>query len=479
MTIVLYRTNKRENSLLIPSGTGVSKTVVLKEKTSLTSPVFVLNYMNVNPTQFNYCYCSEFLRYYFIRDWVFDGRMWEAHCEVDVLASFKEQIKSSSYYVLRSTSNWDLKIVDTKYPAKAEMRSIIYALQTGWETYSLVDGYYVVGVIGWNGSLATSGVAYYSLKANKLSELRNFIFRATPIDDDNNTLSWDDLSVVQWVKGTITTNMNMFQYISSIMWFPISPPVSGASSIHISYWNTGIVGDLVLDAQKRMTYEITIPKHPLANSRGQWLNCKPFSYYTLYAGPFGGIDIDPMLIKDATVLKGDVTCDMVTGVGGLQLWVTNANNEQIIIGQYTAQIGVSQISAGARPISSGFTAAVNSGLKIASGVESIREGNSSNGISQIHSGLISATEAFTPQAHSSGQAATGALFSPTWILELDYFEPTEEDTANFGRPLCAQRSLSGLSGYCQVADGLDAKTSATPIEKEKIKRHLEGGFYIE
>ena len=95
MDIILYVNNSEKNKLgktLIDSSTF---TGTLKEETSITHPVILLE--TVNPTTYNYAYIAEFNRYYYISDMVsVRNGLWRLYLQVDVLESFKDYIKGVS-----------------------------------------------------------------------------------------------------------------------------------------------------------------------------------------------------------------------------------------------------------------------------------------------------------------------------------------------------------------------------------------------
>ena len=63
MDILFYNLSKRENSTLRPSGAGDSRSVFIKEGTSIYNPTFI---MADDVTEYNYCQWGS--RYYYIRD---------------------------------------------------------------------------------------------------------------------------------------------------------------------------------------------------------------------------------------------------------------------------------------------------------------------------------------------------------------------------------------------------------------------------
>ena len=78
-----------------------SLTGFLKQATSVINPVITIEIEN--PTKYNYVYIPQFHRYYFINDMInVRNNLWEIHMNVDVLESFKTQIKANKAIVEKS-----------------------------------------------------------------------------------------------------------------------------------------------------------------------------------------------------------------------------------------------------------------------------------------------------------------------------------------------------------------------------------------
>lgn len=99
--LLCCKNNKRINSTArMPNNDYDWHPVYLKGNTSILNPVFIFERPVSNTmAEFNYCYCNEFNRYYWIDDIILQsGRgggssyFYELHCHVDVLASWREQI---------------------------------------------------------------------------------------------------------------------------------------------------------------------------------------------------------------------------------------------------------------------------------------------------------------------------------------------------------------------------------------------------
>ena len=73
----------------------------LKQVTSVINPVITVEMKN--PSQYNYVHIPQFHRYYFINDMInVKNNLWEIHMKVDVLESFKTQIKANKAILEKS-----------------------------------------------------------------------------------------------------------------------------------------------------------------------------------------------------------------------------------------------------------------------------------------------------------------------------------------------------------------------------------------
>ena len=86
---VFYTHSKRVNSTLQPTGSGTSYSIELKADSSVLTPTIMLDVGQAgNPTAFNYCYISEYQRFYLVT-WTWSNRLWVGSCKVD--AMYQEQ----------------------------------------------------------------------------------------------------------------------------------------------------------------------------------------------------------------------------------------------------------------------------------------------------------------------------------------------------------------------------------------------------
>lgn len=93
---------------------------VARTNISIENPVLVLEETCANVVNANYCYISEFGRYYYITDKQANvNGLWTISLAVDVLESFKADIYALHGVVKRQTENYDMYLRDDRIPVGA------------------------------------------------------------------------------------------------------------------------------------------------------------------------------------------------------------------------------------------------------------------------------------------------------------------------------------------------------------------------
>lgn len=113
MNITLYKTSSERHRLskVLTNSVAINNVHIL-DGTSITDPVLVIGY-DASILQHTYAYITDFGRYYFITNIeVLPGQEMRLGLHVDVLMTYKDQIKACSARVTRSQSNYDPMISD-------------------------------------------------------------------------------------------------------------------------------------------------------------------------------------------------------------------------------------------------------------------------------------------------------------------------------------------------------------------------------
>lgn len=500
--IRLYTFNKHMNSTLQPPAalTYDEYEVVLKDSCGIMSPVVGLDIgLSSYPGARNYAYIPDFSRYYYVKEWYWSESRWWCYLEEDVLASWRSDIMSQNFYILRSTAAYDDSIEDDMYPCKAAPTFVKTAPTGGaiW-TESLSSGYFVISVI-CQGS--NTGTEYYVTNMAGLQALNNFLMADA---------SWlqvpSDILSGGVSPQLLKTLFNPFQYINSITWYPFKPPVvTGSSSnvIKFGWWDTGTLSGSyeklnTTNAIKTLSFSINLTKHPQAATRGVWLNRAPYTELQLYCGPFGYVNLDPLDFIYAETLVGQVDVDCRTGDAVLSVWgvgpspglvvyPSQFHNAVLGVPMQVSQMGVDKLSqaenliAGAADITrDGLkTAAAQTNISmllnpIAGEFETMAQGAQT--VSTATHAIADGIRLTFPQMWSKGAQGSTLAFEMAIFLEHTFFWLVDEDFQYNGRPYCQTGTLS--TGFHIVKDG-HIRIAGLEGEAAAIKAYLESGIEIE
>ena len=96
MTLKTWSFSKKHNSTAQPAGSSRDYNVVMKENTSIESPVFILG----TGIDAGISYCQWSGNYYFVDDIVLiSADQVELHCSIDVLATHKTAIGAYTAFI--------------------------------------------------------------------------------------------------------------------------------------------------------------------------------------------------------------------------------------------------------------------------------------------------------------------------------------------------------------------------------------------
>ena len=462
--INFYTFTKRINSTLQPTGTGTQLSCNIKSPSSIINPVLELS--STSPISFNYCYIPAFSRYYYIDDIVYDRGLWVLSCSVDVLASFKTAIGSSSLYVLRSSTSSDPYLVDEYYPATTDVTTtnIIPALNPfDWNGFSA--GVYVLGVIGDNPG-NTNGVTYYVVEPSDFGDMVEQFYTT-----NGDTARWGNLQ-----EGFVNSINDINGFISSCRWYPVAPSVEtgGKRDIYLGAYKCGKGYKVANDPIVPYSVSFTgIPAHPQAAARGYYLNRAPYSSYILSTPFTGDVKLDSYVCAKATSINLSLTYDITTGQAKQKV---SDNNGYILFESY-GPFGI-PINMAATEIK--IDSGMGSGLgNLAAGVLGLNVGKAFEGIAGVAGAAIgTALNNWNPSP--TGNPAAGGYIGLTgnFMLRCEYIRVAADDNAKFGRPYCSTNTPATLTGYIKALDPHIA-ISGTDTEANQINAYAAGGFYYE
>lgn len=117
MTITLYKIpdDKRSVDKTLNNTTKLGDlTAHFKEDTDILNPVLEIAY-NATYTEANYCYISDWNRWYFISGIETGAQRLYLSCHVDVLYTYRSQIRELSCVIARQENRYNLYLNDAKY----------------------------------------------------------------------------------------------------------------------------------------------------------------------------------------------------------------------------------------------------------------------------------------------------------------------------------------------------------------------------
>lgn len=483
MNVIFYNFAKRENSTAVPSGSGTSYTCILKEGSNVLTPTIMLKWGGSGYPAFNYAKIAHFSsRYYWVTDWHFENRMWTAHLRVDVLASYKTTIGSSSKYVLRSASEENKDVIDTLYPAKATYTQGSQSINNGL-TYFGNGGVYVLACVNDQtiNYADTQPPLLYEMPAKGVQDvMHNVIDSFEGAADDLNTAAGldfkDAITMILKAPGRIFSDIN--QFVKSVTWFPCeftgtaSPVYVGKYSVS-AYGGKQITNPIWSNAMIDVNISGFVPA-----TASKWKYAEPYASYYLNAPPFGIIPIPSEDIINGNTLRMALSIDALSGLARLIVKIRMGTDPITTrdIADRTAQIGITYPFGGSTPdYASGIAGAGAMGAAVAM----MEAGTGGAGL--VLAGAIgTAAKGLGYNGFSGGGFSGGTLgIQPTWSLNWRYFDPVDQDPTEQGYPLCKVKTINTLSGYVKVADGDIANGAATQAELAEVKQYLEGGFFYE
>lgn len=435
MQITLYNLAKRRNSTKQPSK-GTNITVNLKEGTSYFNPSFILNF---NPTGFNYLSWDH--RYYYITN-IENTRngIYTISCELDALATYKNDILGTTAFVLYSSSNYDVGIPDIRLSTKPN-----YIVKTNVVTYPIAGNpLYVVTYIGESGA-SMKGVTEKSLAA-----LQNAL----------STNAFAEL-FVDSSKAVSKMLSNTAQAITGCTYVPRCSTSGRPMNIILAGgYNTGASGTLV----NRHDFATTSISIPWNFSSGDFRNRSQYTSLLLLLPCYGYLQLNSDNYIGDKSITIDVFQDSATGT------IAYSGKDFYCVANMGCNVQISTTTQGS--LSSGISSIASAGLQALT-----------NPISALGNVFNAVTSSMATNVGSVGSYGNTIAMDSTLNIEIVVIshdtnvEPSSM-TSNYGRPCNKVISLSGLSGYVQTTNA-NVVTSASKQYKDEIDSLLNGGVYLE
>lgn len=444
LTISLISTNKRKNSTLQPTG-SVEYKVSLKDGCSIDAPTFILNATNING--YNYCYCKDWQKYYWITSRTYDKGVWYISCTCDLLATYKAAILDTTVFVIRSSSFCDPFIPDMFMPINKTVNNS----ERNVKMELTETGTIIAGFIG-NGT-----TAYFAFSPTGFNALLDKIYSKDCFDSNNSALGiTSDLYYKLFINAS--------QYVMSATWIPAI--VLGVNkSIKLGAYETGLTGGaLSIGTIWERTYSVQIPKNPLISDNRKYLNYEPFAYYTILLPYIGTIPIPASDLQDATNIVVKYSCDVA---GNLQ--VNLGTDVGIYIATLNGSFGAPVAFGGASSTPGSSIIGATAGV-----IASIATANPIG----VAGSVISGIEGSLPSVSCSGGSSGAVCGDPYIRLHARFAVQGDVDNDKYGRPYGVTTKLTKLTGYVKTIDA-SVSCYATETQTAEINNQLDSGIYIE
>ena len=113
MNLNLFQNNSDKNVMWKQITTKANLTGTLRDGCSVIDPIIQVERLGASDIPFiNYCEIVEFGRYYYINDIVCVGKLFELHCHIDVLMTYKDQVKSIPAVIARQETVNNVMLTD-------------------------------------------------------------------------------------------------------------------------------------------------------------------------------------------------------------------------------------------------------------------------------------------------------------------------------------------------------------------------------
>lgn len=443
MDILFYNLSKRENSTLRPSGAGDSRSVLLKEGTSIYNPTFI---MADDVTEYNYCRWG--VRYYYIRDIVVaKNQRFEVECALDVLATFKEEIGNVSAFSLYASSGFNDGIPDDRLSTVDT--ATVQSSNLGLFDSGAGDGTYILQYATSASTKGPCGILWLS-------------------DSDAKVVSaaLNETGFNEFLDNFAKQLVGAYDALISCRYVPLNWYALGTSggtkSVVLAGYATSAAGKVPSDV---VTYtgSISIPWQ-----FSDFRNLSPYTSLLLYLPGYGFLEINPADVIGKSSLAIRATCDGITGdvfyiVDNIARCSTNISSPIAIGTTGTNSFGVAGglVSAGANLLGGNYMGATADlfGAALASVQRTVGVCGSNGGLAGVF-------------ANVGTSGMTVRLYS---ICHNTSDNPADMASSH-GRPVRAVQGV--VSGYNQFVNA-SVSCNAPDVIKSQINGMLNGGFFYE
>lgn len=459
--------SKKKNSTAQPTS-GTDVTIALKDDCSIINPVIRSATM---PASVNYCYISEWGRYYFVTNCVYiSNTVKEFTLEVDVLASYKAAIGSTVARIGFASTGWNKDIIDNRISVSTSKKKYQKSVSTALSA----TGTYILTVFN-DDPVGGNGIGMsYAMEEADIIKVKQWMSDPDVLD-----------ALQQFFMG------DPIESIFGCIWVPFPfasvPSVAGVSSIHIGNQSSADEGftinaKILSGSGLYNAAQLTLSGLPFEYN--DFRDAEPYSSWQIYLPGIGYTNLNIGDWLDTVDMKIDMT--MEYGSGDIIYYLKDFNGYTIQTASCNAayQCPMGQETLNGSGIVSGLGGVVGGigTLVIGAATENpaLMIGGAGALIASAANIAVSANKRATSlKGGGNGRAITDQMD----ILLTGFFMDTEDcDDVNYiakkGRPVAETHTISTHSGFIQC-DNASVSCSGTALEKDRINEYLNTGFYYE
>lgn len=449
MTITLYQFSKRNNSTVIPTDktTQVSAEFVYKDATDLHNPSILLT--GVAPV-YNYALINNI--YFYVTDWMIERNdLMRVQLQIDVLATYRSDIFSTTAYIKYSSSRFNSSIPDERIVWDGVFKGARQV--TNMPVFS-DTGCFAIQCLGKKANTYSGSTTTYIMSNEQAGAL------------------------IQEIVYTDDLHTELRKYLAN--------PIDGLISIKWLPFNFGLItSGLTIELVSVGSYTLNNTRGwPLTNGRyvetvgvpipwiyHDWRDLPPYTTATLNLPGYGQTELNLNDFYGSTVLQvrsfidlgtADIVYSITRSTESIESFTLKTNvGVDIPIGSTSLPIGSILSSAG-----TAIAGAIGGNLPIALG------------------GIANLALAGNTRNVSSGGGLGGkaSIFANSEAVLTLYSKTNVESPSDlrslYGAPNCTVSRIGSLSGYCQTT-GASVSTTAFAGETATINSTLDSGFYIE
>lgn len=494
ISVYIGNADKRINSTLQPVYTDWLKVdVVLKVDTDLDAPVFVLDLATTSYPQYNYLVIPALNSYYWISDIVSLGRnRWELHANIDVLATLKTDILSTSAYI-EYGNNTDAsaaaqRVRDTRQNI-AEVPSISTSGGPLADWIDPITGVFILSAVG-----SSSGVINYAMTLTQLRWLTSTLNEDITTAIDDVITSDEPLENIQEILKFFSVNRlsqgDCLSAVRNCYWLPVSKSaISTGALIPVSLgdFKTRVTAELIGENPLLLATKA----YPIPWPVDDWrrMNCQGI----IYVPYIGAIGIPVEQCNNATEIAISLSLDVLSGDVAVLVEARNDtgrgyplyNGSVNLSASYA--IGVSNVPT--TQFAAGAITAIGGAIQAGGGAMGIATGswipgmgdaaftNIGQGMQRAAEGYIQAVTPVIQCVGNLGGAAASGLPASVNIRIL-YYPPIDNDSfrAVYAHPVF--RVATPVAGYCKTR-GFSIAADTRSTDLIAVNNMMDGGVFIE